>query len=82
MNFGQALEALKNGNRVCRRGWNGKKMWLRIVIPGGDAKDYDLGYENLPYIEMKTADDKLVPWLASQTDVLAEDWEHPAESYL
>ncbi len=75
MNFGQALEKLKQNKRVCRSGWNGKKMWLRIVIPGGDSKKLDMGMENLPYIEMKTADNKLVPWLASQTDVLAEDWQ-------
>ena len=74
MTFGLAVEALKKNYRVCRGGWNGKGMWLRIVIPGGDNKEFDLGMANLPYIEMKTADNKLVPWLASQTDVLAEDW--------
>lgn len=75
LTFGLAIEAMKKGHRVARRGWNGKGMWLRGVIPGGDNKDFDLGMENLPYIEMKTADNKLVPWLASQTDMLAEDWE-------
>ena len=50
-------------------------MWLRIVIPDSSKnEDFDMGLENLPYIEMKTADNKLVPWLASQTDMLAEDW--------
>lgn len=75
MDFGMALKLLKESKRVARSGWNGRGMWLRIVVPGGDNKEYDMGYENLPYIEMKTADNKLVPWLASQTDVLAEDWE-------
>lgn len=75
MNFGEAIEALKKSKRVSREGWNGKGMWLRIVIPGGDNREFDNGMENLPYIEMKTADNKLVPWLASQTDMLAEDWE-------
>jgi len=75
MTFGLAVEAMKKGQRVTRRGWNGKDMWLRLVIPGGDNKKFDMGMENLPYIEMKTADNKLVPWLASQTDVLAEDWQ-------
>lgn len=70
--FGFALEALRQGKRVRRKGWNGKNMWLRIVKP--ETTVFDNGMENLPYIEMKTADDKLVPWLASQTDMLAEDW--------
>jgi len=75
MTFGLAVEALKQNKRVCRAGWNGKGMWLRIVVPGGDGKEFDMGMQNLPYLEMKTADNKLVPWLASQTDVLAEDWQ-------
>ena len=77
MSFGQAVELLKLGERVARKGWNGKGMWLRIVIPGTDSNnlDFNLGMECLPYLEMKTADNKLVPWLASQTDILAEDWE-------
>jgi len=74
MTFGLAVESMKLNYRACRKGWNGKGMWLRIVVPGGDKKKCDMGMENLPYIEMKTADNKLVPWLASQTDVLAEDW--------
>lgn len=72
MNFGKAIEALKKGKKVARKGWNGKGMWLRLIIP--EKSDIDMGLENLPYIEMKTADNKLVPWLASQTDMLAEDW--------
>lgn len=72
MNFGQAIEALKKGKKVAREGWNGKGMWLRLIIP--EKSDIDMGLENLPYIEMKTADNKLVPWLASQTDMLSEDW--------
>lgn len=71
MNFGRALEALKNGMSVARTGWNGKGMWLRLVSP--DETEANYVYEKLPYIEMKTADFKLVPWLASQTDMLAED---------
>lgn len=69
LNFGEALAALKVGGKVARRGWNGKGMWIRIQEPH---------YENsmtLPFIYMKTADENLVPWLASQTDLLAEDWE-------
>lgn len=83
MNFGDALSALKNGKRVCRAGWNGKGMWLKKV--GRSAYDIASGLldnieENpcnprlLPWIGMKTADDCFVPWLCSQTDMLAEDW--------
>ena len=68
MNFGQAIQALKNGSKVSRNGWNGKNMWLALQVPDANSK------MSLPYIYMFTADAKLVPWLASQTDVLAEDW--------
>jgi hypothetical protein len=69
LNFGQAIEALKKGQKVARKDWNGKGMWLMLQVPDAHSK------MSLPYIYMKTADDHLVPWLASQTDVLAEDWE-------
>lgn len=72
MNFGEAIEALKAGERVWREGWNGKGMWL-VLVPG-TANLQDGTYPHLPWIGMKTADNKFVPWLASQTDVLAEDW--------
>lgn len=77
MNFGKAIESLKEGKKVARSGWNGKGMWLTLVR----AWDYNpnghnspAGIEKLPWIGIKTADYKFVPWLASQTDVLAEDW--------
>ena len=69
MSFSQALIALKTHQKVCRTGWNGKGMWLALQIPDAYSK------MTLPYIYMKTADDNLVPWLASQTDILAEDWQ-------
>lgn len=69
MNFGQALEVLKNGGKVWRSGWNGKGMWICLQKPDASSK------MTLPYIYMKTADDQLVPWLASQTDLLSEDWQ-------
>lgn len=80
MNFGQALEALKGGKRVARAGWNGKGMWL-VLITGWSAY-VAVAHENHaraalrmpPWIGMKTADDGFIPWLASQTDLLAEDW--------
>lgn len=68
MKFGEAVDALKVGHKVARRGWNGKNMWLKLQRPDENSK------MTLPYIYMKTADEKLVPWLASQTDVLSEDW--------
>jgi hypothetical protein len=68
MNFGDALTALKAGQRVSRSGWNGKGMWLELQRPDAHSK------MTLPYIFMKTADNNQVPWLASQTDMLGEDW--------
>ena len=89
MNFGQALDALKNGAYITRKGWNGKDMflWLKrgTVIREEwchDATLLKLAMENggtieaLPTICMKTADNKvLTGWLASQTDMLSNDWE-------
>jgi hypothetical protein len=69
MTFGAAIEALKAGERVTRRGWNGKDMWLALQVPDEHSK------MTLPYIYMKTAQGDLVPWLASQSDMLSEDWE-------
>lgn len=68
MDFGEALKVLKGGGKVQRAGWNGKGMWLMLQVPDAHSK------MTLPYIYMKTVDDNLVPWLASQTDVLSEDW--------
>lgn len=66
--FSQALVALKMGDLVARRGWNGKGMYLALQTPDAGSK------MSLPYIYMKTADGHLVPWLASQTDLLSDDW--------
>lgn len=86
MSFSGALAALKAGKRVCRAGWNGKGMFL-FFNPGSEVKvsegrplasAFPVGTEckMLPYIMMKTAAEDLqfVPWLASQTDILADDW--------
>lgn len=72
MDFGGALNALRAGKRVARAGWNGKGMWLQHVDPKALGLEVDI--ELLPWIGMKTADNKFVPWLASQTDMLADDW--------
>lgn len=81
--FSHALADLKGGAHVCRSGWNGKGMYIFLI--GIDLSNQETGgwtytngkndnYPLLPFIAMKTADDKVVPWLASQTDILAEDW--------
>lgn len=68
MNFSKALDNLKTGDHIARQGWNGKGMWLGLQKPDKNSK------MTLPYIYMKTACNNLVPWLASQTDILADDW--------
>lgn len=83
-NFSEALKRLKDGIRVCREGWNGKGMYIffnpgsRVVVSEGRplAACFPVGtpIEMSPYIMMKTADNKCVPWLCSQTDLLADDW--------
>lgn len=81
MNFGQAIEALKNGNAVTRKGWNGKDMFLYYVPENNYAAITEVAKKRFgdvvpygAYIAMKTVQGNVVPWLASQTDVLAEDW--------
>lgn len=66
--FSEALVSLKSGRTVARIGWNGKGMWIALQTPDEHSK------MSLPYIYMSTADGSLVPWLASQTDLLADDW--------
>lgn len=78
MNFGHALEMLKLGYRVARTGWNGKGMF--IFLATGKQFESDNFGDALPEIVndvlcMKTAQNTIViGWLASQTDMLAEDW--------
>jgi len=68
MDFSDALEALKDGNDISRAGWNGKGMWLTLQRPTPTS------WMTVPYIYMHTVQGDRVPWLASQTDLLAEDW--------
>ena len=84
MTFGLALEAMKKGLKVQRKGWNGKGMFIYYVpvghyapctkvaenIVGADGK-----VEYGAYVAIKTAQGNVVPWLASQTDMLSEDWQ-------
>jgi hypothetical protein len=67
--IGWAVKQLQNGDRVRREGWNGKGMWLELQKPDDNSK------MTLPYVYMSTAQGDLVPWLCSQTDLLATDWE-------
>ena len=88
MDFGMAIRALKLGAKVTRSGWNGKGMWL-ILVPGTPSINtfpgtpyYKAGIEQceiLSHIDMWTVNAggrraMLPGWLASQTDMLAEDW--------
>jgi hypothetical protein len=78
--IGKAIKEMQNGERVARAGWNGKGMWLMLVPAECWSTSVGPGMaavpnaHRLPWIAMKTADDGLVPWLASQTDLLATDW--------
>ena len=82
LNFGLALEAAKCGEKIARAGWNGKGMFLYYVPenaypPSTNVARDAFGGENVPYgayIAIKTAQGNVVPWLASQTDMLSEDW--------
>lgn len=76
--FGWALNALRKGKAVARKGWNGKGIYIKLQTPDANSK------MTLPYIYIVTnglvtdnpnAPKGTVPWLASQTDMLAEDWE-------
>jgi len=83
LNFGEVIDGLKQGKRYAREGWNGKGMFIFLV--GGT--NFKVNREPLlsimgegtevqyrPHIDMKDAEGCVVPWLASQTDMLAEDW--------
>lgn len=82
--FSWALRMLKQGRKVARRGWNGKGMFLFLVqgstfkvnrapLLGIYPEGTEVNYQ--PHIDMKTADDTVVPWLASQSDLLSDDWD-------
>ena len=81
MTFGDALEALKNGERVARKGWNGKDMYVFLAYEADFVTDADISAFDQLEVEvgdmlvMKTAQNTFQPgWLASQADMLAEDW--------
>jgi hypothetical protein len=86
MDFGDALQALRAGARMERPGWNGKGMF--IVLQAGYPDGIPINQNTAeatgipqgtvcrfrPYLMMFTADGEFVPWVASQTDLLADDW--------
>lgn len=91
MTFGMAIEAMKRGKKVARKGWNGKGMWLCVPLVDGPKEipvsglwgkpNAEYAEQNggaakvMPYVTMKAADGSIVMgWLASQTDMLADDW--------
>lgn len=84
MSFSHALEMIKRGLRVQRSGWNGKNMFIFLV----NGSTFTVNREPLlsilgegtevkyhGHVDMRTADGMIVPWLCSQTDMLAEDWQ-------
>ena len=87
MNFGLAIESAKKGCKITRRGWNGRGMYViyRTGYPGGipcnkntaDAVGIPEGtlFKVCPYLQMKCVDGSFQMWLASQSDILADDWE-------
>lgn len=83
MSFSHALVALKEGKKVARNGWNGKGMFVFLVngstfkvnrppLLGIYEEGTEINYH--AHVDMKTADGQIVPWLCSQTDMLANDW--------
>lgn len=86
MDFGEALQKLKDGYRVTRLGWNGNGMWIcyqrgypeGIPINSNTSKATGIpegtNCKFLPYLLMRTVDGSFVPWVCSQTDILADDW--------
>lgn len=81
--IGHAIKEMQNGEAVARKGWNGKEMFLYYVQGNAypamaDVAKRHWGSDALvpyqPYIAMKTVQGSVVPWLASQSDLLATDW--------
>lgn len=68
MKIGEAIEAMRMGSKVTRAGWNGKAQWIALQEPDANSK------MRKPYVYISPVDGELVPWLASQTDLLADDW--------
>lgn len=78
MDFGNAIRELKNGKSLYRKGWNGKNICIKLM-KASDSLDMTQDYIYIDTTDLKTnnrdAPKNMVPWLASQTDMLADDWE-------
>lgn len=81
MDFSAALQAIKDGKRVTRDGWNGKGMYVYFVPANAYAAQTDVARAEFgdmvpyrAYMALKTAQNDVAPWSASNTDILAEDW--------
>lgn len=68
MNFSEALMHLKNGKKLTRLGWNGSGQYVEMQVPTDNSK------MTLPYFYITTVHHHMVPWVASQTDMLTDDW--------
>ena len=68
MDFSKALEAVKNGVGIRRKGWNGAGLTVKAQYPDAHSK------MSMPYLYIEYPDGKRCPWLASQTDIMCEDW--------
>ena len=74
LTFGEVIAILKNkGGKFFRVGWNGKGQYISLQNPDENSKN------TLPYLYIITVKGDRVPWLASQTDMLAEDWDELGE---
>ncbi len=80
--FSTALVSVKNGSKIQRQGWNGKGMFVYFVPENSYPAITEIAKQTFgdmvpygAYLAMKTAQGNVVPWLASQTDILAEDWQ-------
>ncbi len=81
--FGMAIEAMRLGHKVSRTGWNGKNMYLVLFDPIRDnlqqltvsCAEASVPMGLHPFIVIKTAQNYYIPWLASQADMLSDDWQ-------
>lgn len=73
--FDMALRFLKNGKCIERAGWNGKGLWVRMIKGNVSIDSQVIGYRRTSFLEIKSINDTLTPWVPSQTDLLANDWQ-------
>ena len=69
MTFGEALESMKEGRKVARTGWNGRGQFAAMQVPDAHSKMAE------PYCYLCNVQGKLIPWVPSQGDLFADDWQ-------